>query len=608
MKQLLILFIAFVGSISGIAQNKVYITVDTLGTGNFKTVQEAINSVRDFKPGDAAEIFIKKGVYREKIVLPTNKCNIRLIGEDMNETVISYNDYAGLNNMGTFRSYTFFLAGNDIVVENLTVENTAGNVGQAVAMHVEGDRIIFRNCRFLGNQDTVYTGRAGSRQSFFNCYIEGTTDFIFGPSTVWFEKCTIHCKRNSYITAASTPQSIEYGYIFNNCDITVAEGVTSVYLGRPWRAYAMTLFMNTRMPKEINPSGWNNWNNAANEETARYQEYNNSGPGADISSRVKWSKQLTDEEAKKYELPIDTSFNLRQTYLKEKKNRPDIRPVEAALPKGIIAKEGLVYSTITDIPFGIRELHLNIYRPEGNKKLPALLMVHGGGWNSGNLTMQIPMAQQIATKGYVTVPVEYRLIPEALYPAAINDLKDAVRWLRANADKYGIDPEKIAVSGCSAGGQLANLLGMSNGMSKYEIIRCNFEISSDVQAVINVDGLSDFTVPETIERAHDARVNCKKLPVDMIWLGGSYEEQKKNWEDASPIRQVTKKSAPVCFINSSIPRFHAGRDEQIVKLNELGIYSEVHTLDNTPHPFWLLHPWFEPTVNIMVRFLDRILK
>ncbi|MBF0649938.1 pectin esterase [Dysgonomonas sp. GY75] len=282
------------------AQEKTEMTVDRNGTGDFRNIQEAINSVRTADPRGTITIFIKSGVYKEKLIIPSHITNIRLIGEDRNTTIINYDDHANINKMGTFKTYTFLLSGNDITLENLTIENSSAELGQAVALHIEGDRVILRNCRLLGHQDTLYAGRDGARQYFENCYIEGTTDFIFGPSTAWFEKCTIHCKRNSYITAANTPENIRYGYIFNNCTITMANGVNAVYLGRPWRAYSMTLFMNCTLPKEINTTGWDNWRNADNEKTVRYMEYNNKGEGANTSSRVKWAKILSSNEAKEY--------------------------------------------------------------------------------------------------------------------------------------------------------------------------------------------------------------------------------------------------------------------------------------------------------------------
>lgn len=282
------------------AQEKNEIIVDRNGTGHFRNIQQAIDSVRAFDPKGQITIFVKNGVYKEKLILHSYLTNVKIVGEDRDKTIINFDDHANIDKMGTFQTYTFLIRGNDIIVENITIENSAAQLGQAVALHVEGDRIIFRNCRFLGNQDTIYTGRADSRLYFENCYIEGTTDFIFGPSTSWFEGCDIHCKRNSYITAANTPENIPYGYVFNNCKVTLAPEVTSMYLGRPWRQYAMTLFMNTDLPEGIKPEGWHNWGNAENEKTARYMEYNNTGKGANTSDRVKWSKILTNEEAKKY--------------------------------------------------------------------------------------------------------------------------------------------------------------------------------------------------------------------------------------------------------------------------------------------------------------------
>jgi pectinesterase len=278
------------------------IIVDRNGRGHFRSVQEALDSIRAFDPKGTTTVFVRNGVYKEKIVLPTHVCNVHIIGESCDKTIITYDDHANINKMGTFRTYTFLIRGNDITVENLTIENAAEPLGQAVALHLEGDRIIIRNCRLLGNQDTVYMGRENCRQYFDNCYIEGTTDFIFGPSTTWFENCEIHCKKNSYITAASTPENIDFGYVFNNCDVTLADSISSVYLGRPWRPYAMTLFMNCRLPEGINLSGWDNWRNEANEKTARYREYNNSGKGSETNGRVKWVQLLTKNEANFYTL------------------------------------------------------------------------------------------------------------------------------------------------------------------------------------------------------------------------------------------------------------------------------------------------------------------
>lgn len=269
------------------------------GTGEYRTIQEAVEAVRAFMDYTVT-IYIKNGLYKEKLVIPAWVKNVQLVGESTEGTVITYDDHANINKMGTFRTYTVKVEGNDITFKDLTIENNAAPLGQAVALHTEGNRLMFIHCRFLGNQDTIYTGSEGARLLFTDCYIEGTTDFIFGPSTALFERCTIHSKKNSYITAASTPENVEFGYVFKNCKLTAAPGVTKVYLGRPWRPYASTTFLNCEFGSHIRPEGWDNWRNAANEKTARYAEFGNTGSGAATAGRVKWAKQLTPKEALHY--------------------------------------------------------------------------------------------------------------------------------------------------------------------------------------------------------------------------------------------------------------------------------------------------------------------
>ena len=267
------------------------------GTGQFRTVSEAIEVCRAFMDYHKV-IFIKKGTYKEKLIIPQWLQHIELCGEDRDQTIITWDDHANINKMGTFRTYTLKVEGNAITLKNLTIENNAARLGQAVALHTEGDMLTFIGCRFLGHQDTIYTGTAHTRLYFKDCYIEGTTDFIFGPSTAWFEHCDIFCKLNSYITAASTPRDAQYGYIFNHCQVRCAEGVDKVYLGRPWRDYGYTLFMHCDLPRQIRPEGWHHWQKER-EQTARYMEYNNHGEGADASRRVRWSRQLSKKEAER---------------------------------------------------------------------------------------------------------------------------------------------------------------------------------------------------------------------------------------------------------------------------------------------------------------------
>ena len=245
-------------------------------------------------------IYIKNGTYKEKLVIPSWVKNVQLVGESAENTIITYDDHANINKMGTFRTYTVKVSGNDITFKDLTIENNAAPLGQAVALHTEGDRLMFINCRFLGNQDTIYTGSEGARLLFTNCYIEGTTDFIFGPSTALFEYCELHSKRDSYITAASTPQNIEFGYVFKNCKLTAAPGVKKVYLGRPWRPYAQAVFIRCELGKHILPEGWHNWGKKEAEKTVFYAEYDSRGEGANPKARAAFSRQL--KNLKGYEM------------------------------------------------------------------------------------------------------------------------------------------------------------------------------------------------------------------------------------------------------------------------------------------------------------------
>lgn len=321
MKRTFILaFFVLLAVVSTSAANK-YDNPDTIvvardGTGEFRNVAEALEVCRAFMDYHKV-IYVKKGTYKEKIVVPQWLTNIEILGEDRDNTVITYDDHANIKlpgtdrGMGTFRTYTIKVQGSGITFRNITIENNSARLGQAVALHTEGDRIILVNCRLLGHQDTVYTGTAGTRLLFKDCYIEGTTDFIFGPATVWFEDCEIHSKANSYITAASTPKEQPYGYVFNRCRLTADAAVTKVYLGRPWRDYGYTLFMNCEMDGHICPEGWHYWQKER-EQTARYLEYNNHGAGAETSKRVAWSRQLTKKEAGK--ITMKTVFGVNNEW------------------------------------------------------------------------------------------------------------------------------------------------------------------------------------------------------------------------------------------------------------------------------------------------------
>ena len=285
------------------AQTNLYVATD--GSAPFKSVQSAIMSLPSGSRENPVIIHIAPGTYKELIYVQREKSFFKLIGTNPINTILTFDLYAGITNaegspIGTFKTPSTTLDADNFTAENLTFENSAGPVGQALAIRVDGDRATFRNCRFLGWQDTIFLNRG--RQYFENCYIAGNTDFIFGGATAWFEKCKINCLRSGYITAASTPMEEPFGFVFSHCQIGSTNAEAKTFLGRPWRICASTIFLNSEMSDVIQPQGWNDWKKPETHTTARYAEFNNTGPGADPSSRPDWVKQLTPAEAKKITL------------------------------------------------------------------------------------------------------------------------------------------------------------------------------------------------------------------------------------------------------------------------------------------------------------------
>ncbi|MBE8723052.1 pectinesterase family protein [Sphingobacterium pedocola] len=302
---LLLLTTIFSGCVMGKVKIDQYdITVDKSGKGDYKTLQEAIDAVPNFRKS-ITHILIKNGEYKEKIVLAESKQNIHFVGESRENVRITYDDYASKKNafgeeLGTSGSAGFYIYGIDIYFENITFANTAGPVGQAVAVLVAGDKVQFYRCSFLGFQDTLYTYGKQSRQYYLECYIEGTVDFIFGSSTALFDKCVLFGKKGGYYTAASTPEGREFGYVFRYCELKGDTPTSTFLLGRPWRPYAKTVFLHCRMDDVVAPRGWDNWGKVENEHTVYYAEYKSIGKGAYATDRVAWSKSITDQEAAKY--------------------------------------------------------------------------------------------------------------------------------------------------------------------------------------------------------------------------------------------------------------------------------------------------------------------
>ncbi|QMU27074.1 alpha/beta hydrolase [Adhaeribacter radiodurans] len=298
--------------------------------------------------------------------------------------------------------------------------------------------------------------------------------------------------------------------------------------------------------------------------------------------------------AQRVDFPRDTSFTVVSAFKNIKKQYPIVKPVLPKLPAGVKSKENIVYRSL-----GQRALHLDVFYPakKTTKGYPGVLLIHGGGWRAGDKSMEWPMAQQLAAQGYIAVTAEYRLSLEAPYPAAVHDLKAALRWLRAHGQDYNLDTSKIAIYGTSAGGQLAALVGTTNGSGMLEEQGEYRSRSNKVQAIVDVDGVLAFKHPES-----------KEGTVAAQWLGGTSEEAPDTWAQASALTHTGKNTPPVLFIASSHLRFHAGKADMIKILESHGIYYESYLIPDTPHTFWLFEPWFKPTLQYTVNFLNKVFK
>jgi len=296
----------------------------------------------------------------------------------------------------------------------------------------------------------------------------------------------------------------------------------------------------------------------------------------------------------------DTSYTTYSAYISSKKSNPNIKIVPEFRSKTVKEKRSITYCTI-----GKRKLLLDAFCPsaKAKNKRAAIMIIHGGGWRSGNRMQHYPLAQRLAQLGYVCFTPEYRLSTEALFPAAVFDLKSALRWIRANAKQYDVDTNKIAVLGFSAGGELAAFLGVNNIKSKFEGTNCNLRSSSSVQAIVDLDGTLSFVHPESGEGD-----DSKKTSAATYWFGYSKKDNPNLWEEASPLTYVSKNTPPTLFINSSVDRMHAGRTDFLKVLNDNNIYSEVKTFPDAPHSFPLFDPWFEPTVKYTDEFLKKVFR
>ncbi|HEV7747147.1 MAG TPA: pectinesterase family protein [Pyrinomonadaceae bacterium] len=549
-------------------------TVAPNGDGQFKSVQDAINAA----PQSASRtkpwvINIKPGVYKELIYVQREKRFIRLVGDDPEKTILTYNLNANMLGpdgkiIGTFRTASTVIDADDFTAENLTFENSAGPVGQALAIRVEGDRVVFRKCRFLGWQDTILANRG--RHYFADCYIAGHVDFIFGGATAFFERCHIHCLRNGYITAASTPTEQPFGFVFSHCKITGETSDVKTYLGRPWRDFASVVFMNTEMSDVVRPVGWHNWSKPAREKTSRYAEYKNVGPGAQRAARVTWSKQLSATEAKGITalkvlagsdrwnpLTRNTDVAAKTTGTK-KRNSGGVCAAKASFRKDV------EYSRA-----GGESLRLDACVPEGPGLFPAVIMVHGGGWSSGDKTQGVnPLFTSISQARLAWFSINYREAPKHRYPASVEDIEAAIRWLKQHAAEFKVDPERLALLGESAGGHLVALA----------VVRA----TDDTRVAAAVPFYAPVDLESDTERRGGLSLSLRN------WFGRSYEVNDE-------VTKLLREASPINFVHANLPPFllvHGTADMSVpysqsvqmqAKLKAAGVPCDLITIDDGVH-------------------------
>ena len=558
---------------TGLATAQTNLVVAADGSGQFKTVQEAINAVpQNTRFDNPAIIHIKPGIYKELIYVQHEKRFVHLVGEDPEKTVLTYNLNANMIGVdgkiiSTFRTPSTFIDAEDFTVENITFENSAGPVGQALAIRVDGDRVVFRNCRFLGWQDTILLNRG--RQYFENCYITGHVDFIFGAATAWFENCHIHVLRDGYVTAASTPPQQKFGFIFSHCRIT-GEPSAKAFLGRPWRPYASTIFLNTEMSEVIRPEGWNNWNQPEREKTARYAEFGNAGPGSKTDERLKWAKQLTEAEAKAITLQTVLSgadnWNPKTGTTAFTNMTGAVQPAIALWPDGA---PGAVGREPADVPT------LTPYLPLKEKATGAAVIVCPGG-AYGHLADHegAPVAEWLNSIGITAFVLKYRLGPRYHHPAPLQDAARAIRTIRAHAADWKIDPERIGILGFSAGGHLASTIATHFDSGKRDANDPIERFSSKPNLAILIYPV--ITMREKTHAGSKKNLLGDNPSPELIALLSNDEQVTKETPPTFLVHTMTDPGVPV----DNTLLF-------VAALRKAGVPFELHLYERGPHGFGL---------------------
>jgi pectinesterase len=533
------------------AQTNLFVAAD--GGATFKSVQEAVMSVPSGSKTNPVIIHIKPGVYRELIYVQHEKSFFKLVGENAADTVLTYGLYAALTNfdgkpIGTFHTPSTTIDADDFTAENLTFENSAGAAGQAVALRVDGDRTVFRNCRFLGWQDTILLNRG--RDYFENCYVAGAVDFIFGAATTWFEKCRINCLGSGYIAAASTPVDQPFGFVFSNCKINGEKPDVKTFLGRPWRDYASTIFLNCEMSDVVRAEGWNDWKKPETHTTARYAEFSSTGMGASPTTRPGWTKQLKNSEAGK--ITVEKVLGGTDGW------NPASNPAFAA------NRLNIEYGEV-----GGKKLLLDAHVPDGDAKFPVAIIIHGGGWTGGDKEADIvPIFAPVATN-FAWFTINYRLAPTNRWPACFEDVQTAIRWVKKNAAEFKGDPDRVALLGYSAGGQLATMVATLTNED------------TQVQAVVG------FAPPTDLVADTQRRGGLEKWSSMTNLLGREVldDETLKLLREISPVNHVAPGLPPFLLIQGDADKTVACDLTKTfqAKLKSVGVSCDLLILTNAQH-------------------------
>jgi pectinesterase len=535
-----------------LAQTNLYVAGD--GSAKFTSVQQAIMAVPAGTRENPVIIHIAPGTYRELLYIQREKRFFRLAGQNPTNTILTFDLNAGITNaegkpIGTFKTPSTTIDADDFTAENITFENSAGPVGQALAIRVDGDRASFRHCRFLGWQDTMLLNRG--RQYFDDCYICGHVDFIFGAATAWFENCEIHALRDGYLTAASTPSDVPFGYVFSRCKVTAEPGV-KIFLGRPWRQFASTIFLNCEMSDAVRPEGWNDWKKP--HETIRYAEFHSSGAGASPTNRADWSKPLSSDDAKK--ITIEKVLGGTDSW----------NPALSAMDPNVGANRfNICYGEA-----GGEKLLLDAHVPAGDGKFPVVLIVHGGGWMSGDRETDIVPVFAAAATNFTWFTISYRLAPTNRWPACYEDVETAIRWVKAHATEYKGDPNRIALLGYSAGGHLVTLAG-TRGHNSNPLLRRLHLVGPDttVQAAVAFAPPTDLVSDN--ERRGGLSISMRNL----------FNCDSTNITDS--VRAVLKRNSPLTYVRPGLPPFlivQGSADKTVPAPQSLAFQSKMKSAGN----------------------------